>query len=404
MTIDTSGLWKFLVSLLSFPLYFQDAFLKFAWGTHDEFWIMFAKRTLLLLPVLGILLGCWATVACLSTVIIRAKRQEYVTNLLVTWWDFGRSVFAFWGGILRFTLLFLGTVVGFLKLLVVGFWIFLHDILMIPFRVLAHIGQNVISPGFPWIAVVLTMFWCAIEAGIFTYVTSPLVMDTFSNLTGSQLSEAWIRLPLFPFMFIIVLGSYAVLSTWSEALQTKQFANIFKISVIEGVVCLVEVVFLYREFVSSLEPWFAQYASSQFELGIAGTLLISSVAWVGIRSVSWILFASHGTPMIMSIIQGTGLRSSSMVERLKNSPDKFAFTLALIQRLKDEKAWIQKNGDDLLGAFILPPLQVVAGAVNFCTLLIIRKHLFDLPFKGVKELMEAKSLMSKVGRKLDKAS
>src|SRR5260370_41805084 len=75
----------------------------------------------------------------------------------------------------------------------------------------------------------------------------------------------------------------------------------------ELVAMFVEVVFLYREFVDALVPWFAQHTSGNFDLGIAGTLAIAGFTWLGIRSLSWFLFGSAGTPTIMAIIQGQGL-------------------------------------------------------------------------------------------------
>src|SRR4029077_21207983 len=120
------------------------------------------------------------------------------------------------------------------------------------------------------IAVGMTFFWCVFEAIIFTYVITSLVIDTLSNLAGTQLTQSAVRIPLFLFMFFIVLGSYAVLSTWTAALKSKDWGAIIKIGAIESVELFVEVVFFYREFMDALVPWFAQHASGHFELGIAG--------------------------------------------------------------------------------------------------------------------------------------
>jgi len=77
--------------------------------------------------------------------------------------------------------------------------------------------------------------------------------------------------------------------------RAKNVYSIVGILVIEFVSLFVEVVFLYHEFVDSLVPWFAQY-SEGLELGIFWTLAIACLAWFGIRSISWFLFAVHGTP------------------------------------------------------------------------------------------------------------
>ena len=138
-------------------------------------------------------------------------------------------------------------------------------------------------------------------------------------MTNEQLSEEFIRIPLFIFLLFIVLGSYAVLSTFADAFRSRNIHSIIGISVIEIVTLTVEILFLYREFVDSLVPWFAQY-SENFELGIFGTLFISAFVWFGIRSLSWFLFAAHGTPVIMSVIQGKGLQSEKKSVEAPKSP------------------------------------------------------------------------------------
>ncbi len=58
--------------------------------------------------------------------------------------------------------------------------------------------------------------------------------------------------------------------------------------------------------------------------------------------------------------------------------------------------WFHERGDEMLSAFILPPLQIVAGCVNFATLLISNKHLFQLPFKSYKDMLNADQLVNRV--------
>ncbi|MCO5761343.1 MAG: hypothetical protein NHG36_07505, partial [Chromatiaceae bacterium] len=159
----------------------------------------------------------------------------------------------------------------------------------------------------------------------------------------------------------------------------------------------VEVVFLYREFVDSLVPWFAQHTSGDFELGIVGILLIASLTWFGIRGISWFLFASHGTPTLMAVLRGSGIRVPGNSTVQKDTP---ATTLvgALWDAVKGDINFVQKKGDEVLGAFIIPPLQVVAAAINFLTLLVTSEHLFRLPFKSIEEVMNSKVVLHSVGQ------
>jgi hypothetical protein len=268
-----------------------------------------------------------------------------------------------------------------------------------PFKVLGGASKKVVQSNIPWIAVVLTLFWVLIEATIFTYVMTPLVVDTLSNITGEQLSVAFVRIPLFAFLFFIVMGSYAVLSTFVDSFKKKNIYQIAGIAAIEIIVLFVEVIFLYREFVDALVPWFALYATD-FDITMTGILAVSAFMWFGIRSLSWLLFASHGTPTIMAIIQGKGLELDE-----KAKPDKkastgqdpaFDISNGLIDSFKKDVDWVEQKGEVLLGSFILPPLQVVGASINFCTILVTGNHLFNLPFKTMADVKQSKFLMDGV--------
>ncbi len=390
MLNGTSGAVKLILSVLFFPMFFQNAFMSFAWGAGDQTWLMLSKRVFLLLPFCAIIVGCWATVACLITVPVRQNRREFVTNLFITWWDLGKSIFSFWGGVFKMVLNSFAALLGLLRFAVLGVWTIVQDVLLAPFQFMRGVAKQVISSPVPWIAVVLTLAWCVIETTIFTYVMSPLVVDTFSNITGDQLSEAFIRIPLFMFLLFVVLGSYAILSNLVQTVKKRNVSSILGIGAIEIVVLFVEVVFLYREFVDSLVPWFAQY-SENFELGVFWTLAIACFVWFGVRSLSWFLFAAHGTPTILAVIQGRGLKMSKSGKRPKN--EFLQVSSGFWNKMKAETPWIQAKGEELLASFILPPLQIVAAGLNFLTLLVITSHLFPLPFKNMAAITYSENLI-----------
>ena len=392
MLNDYNGIVKIVLAILLFPLNFQYYFIDYAWGADETFWIMAGKRVFLLLPVLAIILGSWITIASVITILFRKNRMGFMQSLFITWWDLGKSIVSFWGGTIKFVFILTVALLNVLKILLLGVWYIIQELLFTPFRLVGKLGSRVISSNIPWIAVVLTIFWCLIEATIFTYVTTPLVIDTFSNITGEQLSEFVIRIPLFIFLLFIVLGSYAVLSTLVDTAKGKNISSLAGIIVIEMVVLFVEVLFLYREFVDALSPWLAQQ-SENFELGIFWTLAISAFAWFGIRSVSWFLFAAHGTPAIMAVIQGKGLNLKVANDLVAANASPIEFSSDFMKKIKADTAWIEEKGEVILGAFILPPLQVLAAAINFFTLLISSSHLFDLPFKDVSAIMDTKVLL-----------
>jgi hypothetical protein len=352
------------------------------------------KRLFLLLPLGGIAFGYWASVLSVPSLLIRTHRRAYVGLVLITWWDLARATFTFWGGVFRFLLQVAVTLLGFAQVLVVGLWSMVREVLLMPFRLVRHFGSNMVAPGTPWIAVVMTFFWCVFEAIIFTFVMTSLVIDTLSNLAGTQLTEGGVRIPLFFFMLFIVLGSYAVLATFTEAVHSRDWATVIKIGVVEGVALFVEVVFLYREFVDALVPWFAQHTSGKFELGIAGTLAIAGLTWLGIRSLSWFLFASAGTPTIMAIIRGQGLAAAGG----GGQPQPLSlFSPGFVAQIKQEFDWVAEAGERLVNAFLVPPMQVIAAALNFVTLLVSNQHFLDLPLNSIKDFKDARALAIQLG-------
>jgi hypothetical protein len=387
---ESSPILKTLVSALFFPLLFQEDFIMFVWGANDTFWLMLGKRIFLLLPVFALILACWISIACTLSVIFRQNRRQFMTTMLITWWDLGRSIVLFWGGIIKLALTVVAAATELVKIALLSLWSIIGEVLFLPFRALRSMSQNVFGSPVPWIAVYMTIFWCIVEATIFTYVTTPLVTDVFLNITGEHMHVNFIRIPLFIFLLFVVLGSYAVLANFVESLKQKNIQSILGIGAIETVVLFVEVLFLYREFVDSLVPWFAQY-SENFDLGVFGTLAISGFVWFGIRSLSWYLFAAHGTPTILHLIQGKGVVVLRRVEGPKSrlgtvSPE-------FMERVKSEMGWIQSKAEDLLSSLTLPPLQVIAATLNFCTLLLNGTHLFQLPFKTMRSVTDTEVLL-----------
>jgi hypothetical protein len=372
---------------------FKAAF-AWCWGAGEPPWMLLLKRIFLLLPLGAVCMGYWSSVLSLPTIIVRSRRRTFVSLMLVTWWDLARSMFAFWGGVFRFALHLLTALLGAGQMIAIGLWTIVSELILLPFRLMRRMGSNVLNPGVPWIAVTMTFFWCVFEAIIFTFVTTSLVIDTLSNLAGTQLTETGIRIPLFLFMLFIALGSYAVLSSFTDAVKSRDWATIIKIGVVESVALFVEVVFLYREFVDALVPWFAQHASQKFDLGIGGTLAIAGLVWLGVRSLSWFLFASAGTPTILAIISGQGVTANpggAPPEEFKLFSDGFS------NQLRTEFEWAGNEGQKLLDAFLVPPMQMVAATLNFVTMLCTNRHLLDLPLNSIADFKDARTLQAELG-------
>lgn len=399
MVNDSGSFTKLIFYILLFPSLFQEEVISFVWGAHDPVTLMIGKRLFLLLPAMAFILGCWVTIPALLTTIFRHDRRNFVMTLFITWWDLGKAIVSFWGGIFRFFLYFAITLFGLAKTLILGIWSLIQSILIMPFKLMSRTSQKIVGSDIPWIAVFLTLFWVLIESTIFTYVTTPLVLDTMSNITGEQLSMTVIRIPLFTFLFFIVLGSYAVLSTFVDSVKQKDISQILGIGVIEVIVLFVEVVFLYREFVDALVPWFSLYAQN-FEISMWGILGISAFMWFGIRSLSWFLFASYGTPTIMSIIQGKGIKTKKSSKKKAEKDDIIWDTSnGFMESLKKDADWAQEKGQEVLETFMLPPLQIIAAAINFLTLLVNGMHLFELPFQSAEDIKPSNVLIETLAEK-----
>ena len=99
----------------------------------------------------------------------------------------------------KFLFVFVTAVLALLKLIVLGILVLIQDLFFIPIQLLKNLGVGIFYAGIPWVALVLTLVWCLIEATVFTFVTTPLVMDTLSNLTGESISETLLKIPLFSF-------------------------------------------------------------------------------------------------------------------------------------------------------------------------------------------------------------
>lgn len=392
--ISSYLVWRILL----FPNLFQGAAFRWAWGAYDDFWIMLAKRFFFLLPVAAVVFGCWISIGCLLTLIVREKRREYASTLFITWWDLFRCIFMFWGGIFVFSYKVAGWLIALIRLLLFAIWLFFQDVVLSPLRAAKGVGEIASTPGTPWIAVSMTLAWCFLEAIVFTFIMTNFVREVVINITNTEINESVMQVVLFMMLLAFVVGSFAIVASLQLAIRSKDLKQIILVFIVELTALLFEVLFLYREFVDALIPWFAQYAGEGFTISPFVVILIASLAWAGIRGMTWFLFAQAGTPTIMAIIQRSGLSSKGGGSSLFNfnKKEQFKFVQDAIQSIKKDVDWVTKTGDDMVSSFVLPPLQVIAACLNFLTLLVSSKHLFSLPFSNFKEVLRAQELLRQI--------
>ena len=82
--------------------------------------------TALLLPALLVIVGLWCTMLSLYTLPFRSGRGQYITALLLAWWDAGRCIWLFWMGFVRVGVALVGWIIGMLRF---G-WLFLKNLVV----------------------------------------------------------------------------------------------------------------------------------------------------------------------------------------------------------------------------------------------------------------------------------
>jgi hypothetical protein len=153
------------------------------------------------------------------------------------------------------------------------------------------------------------------------------------------------------------------------------------------------VMFLYRELVDAITPWIVQQTGMR--VGMFFTLTVSSFGWIAIRGMTWFLFAQYGTPPLLALISRQPVEQAEGAQR-EAAPDireVSRWWQQPIQDFKNEIDWLHRKFNELLEFLTLPILQVLAVILNFCTILLTSKPVFNLPFKELKDVMDTREIL-----------
>jgi hypothetical protein len=156
---------------------------------------------------------------------------------------------------------------------------------------------------------------------------------------------------------------------------------------IEIVVAMFEVLFLYRELVDAITPWMAQQG---FNLGIAGVLGLAFAGWLGVRGMTWFLFGRYGTPALISILARETITHGASADIAP--PRSGEFWKAPITALKAEIDWFKKEAREMFELITLPVLQLLAAGFNFWLVVLLGRPHFALPFRSLEEVLAATPL------------
>jgi len=353
------------------------------------------KVLLLVLPCFVLVAGLVCSMAALYTLPFRSGRGGFLVAVVMSWWDWLRMTWFYWAGLLRFVVVLLGWIWGLLKLAGSLVLRFIKFIFTRPLAMLDWATRQYFQPGVPWLAFIFILFWSALEATIFTFTLRPTITEVLADLTGSELSGWGVSLILWPFLFILISGSFAAIQALSDAIKARQTGQIVSMALVEGFVMFFEVMFLYRELIDAITPWIANQTG--FQLGFFSTLALASFGWVGVRAMTWFLFGRFGTPALLGILgrQDIAGAHSGTPTTAPVAPD---FWKGPIDALKHEAEWFKKEAKEVFELISLPVLQLLAAGANFAVVVILGRPTFTLPFRNLEQVMASTPLMTPSGK------
>jgi len=353
------------------------------------------KSVLILLPSALLVAGMWCTMASLYTLPFRSGRGGFLTALVVSWWDAARMIWFYWAGLIRFGVVAVGWIWSLLKLAGSLFTGLIKFIFTRPLALLDWATRQYFQPGVPWLAFIFILIWSALEATIFTFTLRPLITEVLADLTGTELSGFGVILILWPFLFILISGSFAAIQALADAIKTKNVSQIVSMALVEAFVMFFEVLFLYRELIAAITPWIAQQTG--YQLGFIPTLVFASFGWVGVRAMTWFLFGRFGTPALLGILARQNIAGAHGGAPTV-SPVEPDFWRGPIDALKREAEWFKKEGREVFELISLPVLQLLAAAVNFAVVVILGRPTFTLPFRNLEQVLASTPLVTPSGK------
>ena len=350
------------------------------------------KWIFLLFPVLLFVAAAWCTQISLYTIPFRSKRIQFAQRMLFAWWDAARAVMLFWVGMARFTWVAAGWGLTLMRLALRLFTESVKQVVMAPFSMTGRLSRSYFQPGVPWVAFLMLVTWCLLEATIFTYTLFPTVSEVLADLVGVETSRMTGPV-LFGFLLMLILGSFACIQVLADSFRARRFKFIVQMLLVELFVMFFEVMFLYRELIDAITPWIAQQTGERFRMGLELTLALAAFGWIGIRGMTWFLFGQFGTPPLLAFISRRPM-AQQMDPAMAGAQgtDDPRWWRAPLQDFNAEVEWLHARSQEILEYLTLPLLQVLAAALNFAMILLTASPVMSLPLTNLHVLMRTRDM------------
>jgi hypothetical protein len=355
-------------------------------------WVTAAKYVFLLFPALLAVGAVWVTLLSLYTLPFRAGRVRFVSMMLLAWWDAARVVWLYWVGVVRFAGVAVGWMLALGNLalrLVAGL---VRQLMLAPFSMTSLVTRSYFQPGVPWVAFVMLVFWCALEAAVFTYTLRPTISEVLGDLVGTDDVGRFAGPILYLMLLLLIMGSFACVQALVDAVRKREIKFMAQIIMVELFVMFFEVMFLYRELVDAITPWIAQHTG--IHMGLGFTLSLATFGWMGIRGMTWFLFGQYGTPPLLAFIARQPIAHAEAPASPGVDAAPTGWWRAAVSDFRGEVNWLHAKSDELLELLALPVLHLLGAALNFAMILTAARPVFNLPFKGLKEVTETRDVLA----------
>jgi hypothetical protein len=348
-------------------------------------WTATAKCVVLALPTALVVVAVWCTQLSLYTLPFRSRRIQFVSMMLLTWWDGLYAVSMYWTGVVRIALVFVGWLITSAHLAVKLLFAGVFELLRVSVSAAGRVAGKSFRPGMPWVALTMLVLWCVLEATVFSYTLRPAAAQALEDLVGVDHLPRVAGPILWSFLLLLIMGSFVCIQLLIDAVKKHEYKLIVPLVLVELFVMSFEVVFLYRDLADTIMPWIVQETGGTFHPGLWFSVSAARFGWIGVRGLAWFLFGQYGTPPLLAVIARQPMTRAQ--SRPVSAPPQPGWWLAHVTH----HDWLRARGNQLLEYVGLPLLHLVAATLNFAMVLLTAQPLLKLPFKGLQECQTPRS-------------